>query len=96
MSINVDKEFVKHVAEVARLKLTDKEVEKFVPQMKEIIDTFSKLQEVDVEGVEPSFQPIAIDENLREDKIEKSLSQEEALRNSKANKEGYFLGPKAI
>lgn len=94
--IIVDEELVKHVAKVARLELTDKEVKKFVPQLKEIIETFSQLQEVDIKDIEPSFQPIKIDVNMRDDEVKESLSQEDALKNSKFNKEGYFQGPKAV
>ncbi|MCB9358500.1 Asp-tRNA(Asn)/Glu-tRNA(Gln) amidotransferase subunit GatC [Candidatus Woesearchaeota archaeon] len=94
--MEVDKELLEKVASVARLKLTDKEIDKFAPQMKEILDFFGKLQEVDTEGIRPSFQPIEIKNRLREDVIVNSLSQEDALRNSSLKKDGYFKGPKAV
>ena len=82
--------------ELARINLTEQEVEKFVPQFKEILEAFSKLDEVDVKSVEPSFQPVELKNALREDKIESSLAQEQALKNSKNTKDGYFKGPKAV
>jgi len=94
--MKVDKELIKHVAEVARLKLTEKEIEKFVPQLKEALDYFSKLDEVKTDKVKPSFQPVEIKNVLREDKEEKCLTQEEALSQTEHKKDGYFKGPKVV
>ncbi|MFH0978116.1 MAG: Asp-tRNA(Asn)/Glu-tRNA(Gln) amidotransferase subunit GatC [Candidatus Woesearchaeota archaeon] len=94
--MKLDKETVRHVAEVARLKLSEKEIEEFVPQLKELLDAFSKLDEVKVEGVRSSFQPIELKDAMREDKEGKCLSQKEALSNSPNTKEGYFKGPRAV
>jgi len=94
--MEVDEKLIKHVAEVARLKLTDKEVKRFVPELKEIMKNFEKLQEADTKNTKPSFQPIIIRNSLREDEIKESLSQEEALKNSAHTKEGYFKGPGAL
>ena len=92
--MKVDEELIKHVADVARLKLSYDEDGKFVPQLKEILEYFEVLGKVQVE-TEPSFQPVEMKNRLREDKITKSLSQDDALKLSK-NKDGYFLGPKAV
>ncbi len=94
--MEVNKEMIERVAGVARLDLTDEEVEKFVPQLKEILETFSKLDEVDTEEVQPSFQPVELKDSFREDKIEESVSQKEALKNVKHKKEGYIMGPKVV
>jgi len=94
--MKIDKELIKHVAELARLKLTDKEIDKFVPQLKEALEYFSKLDEVDTDNVKPSFQPVEIKNVLREDKEEKCLSQEEALSLTEHKKDGYFKGPRAV
>ena len=94
--MKVDKELIEKVASLARLKLTDADIKKFQPQLKEILDVFSKLDEVDVKGVEPSFQPVELKNVIREDKIEPCLTQEMALKNSENKKDGYFKGPKAV
>ena len=94
--MKVDKELIKHVAETARLKLTDKEIEKFLPQLKEALEYFSKLNEVKTDNVKPSFQPVEIKNVLREDKEEKCLSQEDALSLTEHKKDGYFKGPRAV
>ena len=94
--MKVDKELVKHIADLARLKLSEEEIEKFTPQLKEILESFSKLDEIDVDGVEPSFQPVELKNVMREDKIEECLSQEKALSLVKNKKDGYFKGPRAV
>ena len=94
--MRIDKALIEHIAELARLKLTEKEIEKFLPQLKEILETFSKLDEVNTENTKPSFQPVELKNMAREDKIKDCLTQEEALTNAKDKKDGYFKGPKAL
>ena len=96
MKVKINKELIEHVAEVARLKLTDKEIEKFSKELKEVIETFSKLDKVDTKGIETSLQPVELKNILREDKKEECLSQEEALSLSEHKKDGYFKGPRAV
>ncbi len=94
--MKVDKETLMHVAEVARLNLNEDEIKKFLVEMNEIIESFSTIDKLDTSGVKPSFQPVEIRNSFREDRIEKSFTQEDALRNSKQTKDGYFKGPKSI
>ncbi len=92
----VDKKLLLRVAENARLNLSEEEIEKFLPELKEILGTFQKLGEVDVSKEKPSFQPIRLENVMRKDLVEKCLTQEQALKNTKNKKDGYFLGPKAV
>jgi aspartyl-tRNA(Asn)/glutamyl-tRNA(Gln) amidotransferase subunit C len=94
--MKLDKEVVRHVAEVARLKLSEKEIEEFLPQLKEVLDALTKLDEIDVKNEKPSFQPIEIKNAMREDEVRPSLPKEEALKNSPNTKDGYFKGPRAV
>jgi aspartyl-tRNA(Asn)/glutamyl-tRNA(Gln) amidotransferase subunit C len=94
--MDLSRETVKHVAEVARLNLTEQEISEFLPQLKEIIGAFSELKKVDTDGTQPSFHPIALKDALGEDNPEPSLTNEEALRNSKHKKDGYFKGPRIL
>ena len=99
MEIEVTKELVKKVAENARLSLTDEELEKFTVELKEVIvDSFNKLDEVDVSDVSPSFQPIEQSNKFRKDEVKESLTQEEALENVKESlrENGYIKGPKVL
>ena len=96
MKVKINKELIEHVAEVARLKLTEKEIQKFSKELKEIIDVFSKLDQVDIKGIDPSLQAVELKNMLREDKEEKSFTQEQVLNLTDHKKDGYFKGPKAI
>ena len=96
MKVKINKELIEHVAEVARLKLTDKEIEKFSKELKEVIEAFSKLDKVDTKGIETSLQAVELKNMLRKDEKEDSFTQEEALSLSEHKKDGYFKGPKAI
>lgn len=94
--VKVDKELILKVAENARLQLSEDEVKQFVKEFKEILEAFSKIDEVDTKRIEPSMQPVALKNVLREDKTEPSLTQEEALKNTAHTKDGYFKGPRAV
>lgn len=92
----IDKEFIRRVAANARIELSDKEVEKFVGQFKEILEAFSKLDALNTDGVEIQIQPVELRNVLRDDIAKPCLSQEEALANTPHKKDGYFKGPRAI
>ncbi len=94
--MNIDKELIEHISDLARIKLTEAEIKRFLPQLKEILDAFSKLDKVDTKDTKPSFQPVELKNMMREDKVGKCLKQEEALSNSKEKKDGYFKGPMAV
>ncbi len=94
--MKIDKDLLEHVASLARLKLTGKEIKKFLPQLKEVLDVFSKLDKVDTKGVKESFQPVGLKNITREDKVEECLSQKDALSLAEHKKDGYFKGPRAV
>ena len=94
--MKIDKELISHVAKVARLELTDKEVKEFLPQLKEILDAFSEIQKVDTKNIEPSYHAVELKNKMREDKPGKCLDSKTALKNSKNTKNGYFKGPRVI
>ena len=79
-----------------QLELTDQEIKEFLPQIKEVLNAFSKLKEAPSNNLEPSFQPIEVKNITREDKIEKCLTQEQTLQNTQYKKDGYFKGPKTF
>ncbi len=94
--IDVDEKLIEHIARLARLELSKEEIKEFVPQLKEVFESFSKLQEANVSGVLPAFHPMTIKNKLRDDKVHKSLAQEEALSNSQNTKDGYFKAPPSV
>lgn len=94
--MQVDRKLLEHVADVARIRLTSEEIEKFLPQLKEALEFFSKLKEVDTENVKASFQPVELKNAMREDKEQKCLPQGDALSLTEHKKDGYFKGPRAV
>ena len=96
MKVKIDKKLIENIADVARLKLSENEKKQFAKEIKEIIDAFSKLDEVNTKDIETSLQPVELKNILREDKEEKCFTQEEALSLTEHKKDGYFKGPKVI
>ncbi len=91
--MEIDEKTVRHVAKLARLELTEKEVKTFQKDMNNVLESFNVLSDVEAE---PSFQPMHMENVFRKDDVEKSLSQGEALLNTKHKEKGFFKGPKAI
>lgn len=88
----IDRGMVRRVAEAARLSLTEEEIERYEWQLKVILEAFRELDEVDTEGVEPSYHPIMLEDVLRDD--EASLWGWDPLANSEHREDGYFRGPR--
>ncbi len=82
---------VKHIAKLADLPLSDDELEKFDSQLSETIEFINHLSEVNTEGVSPTSQVTGKTNELREDEVTASLSQEEALKNAEKKHNGYFV-----
>jgi aspartyl-tRNA(Asn)/glutamyl-tRNA(Gln) amidotransferase subunit C len=85
---------VEHVAKIARLNLTKREITKLQKELTDITNAFRILDEAP--SAEPSFQPIHLENVMREDKIEECLPQEISLKNTKHKEKGFFKGPKAV
>lgn len=94
--MQLDEKTLERVAKTARLNLTSEEKKEFLKQLSEVLNVFSELSKVDTKGVNPSIHPIKIENVFREDKKEKSLTQEQALSMTKNKTEGYFKGPKVM
>ena len=92
----IDAELLARVAKNARLSLTESESRKFLKEMQEILNAFSKIDEVNVDKAKPSFQPIELKNVWREDIAKKCLTQEEALSNTRHKEKGYFKGPRVV
>lgn len=92
----LSKEQVEHIAALARLKLSPKEIEKFASELTVILDYVEQLAEVNTEGVELKDQFITAENVFREDKSRKSLSRDEALANAPDKDDEFFKVPKVI
>ena len=75
----IDRDQVLHVARLARLKLTDEEVERMAVELSAVLDHIEKISELDLEGVEPTSHVVPVENVLREDKPRPSWSRERML-----------------
>ncbi len=92
----VSKSDVKKVAAVARLNLSEKELEKFSGELEKILEAFRELESIETTSVKPSFQPIPMANVLRDDRAEPSLPQAKALKNARNREAGFVKGPRVV
>jgi aspartyl-tRNA(Asn)/glutamyl-tRNA(Gln) amidotransferase subunit C len=91
------KETIDHISKLALIDLSEKEKEHLSQELGVILNYFKKLDELDLSNVDPTTHPIDGLKNVfREDISRKSLSNEEALRNAKHKKDGYFKAPRIL
>ena len=83
-------EEVKHVAKLAKLNLSEKELTKFQKQLSDVIDYINKLREVNTDEVEPTSQVTNLENVFREDEVKPSLTQKEVLSNTNSSHDGFF------
>jgi len=75
----ISNEEVLHVARLARLALSDDEVERLGAQLNAILEAVGKVSELDLEGVEPTAHPLELVNVWAEDEPRDSLSNDDAL-----------------
>jgi aspartyl-tRNA(Asn)/glutamyl-tRNA(Gln) amidotransferase subunit C len=81
---------VLHVARLARIGLTDADVEKFQQQLSTILDNFEALRQIDTTGVEPTTHTLPLENVMAADEPAGSLSSDEVLANAPLQHEGYL------
>lgn len=96
MGERIDESQVRHVAKLARLELSDDEVEKFSGQLSAILEYIEKLNELDTESVEPLAHCLAIHNVFREDQAKESLDVDSALANAPEREGQFFKVPKIL
>lgn len=94
MSITVKD--VEHVANLARLALTDEEKEQFTGQLNAILKYAEKLNELDTTGVEPTSHVLPLANVMREDEPGTSLPIEKVLRNAPEAEDDQFKVPAVL
>ena len=91
----ISRDEVLHVARLARLALTDEEVERLGGQLSAILEAVGKVSELDLEGVEPTAHPLDLVNVWAEDEPRPSLPVDEALANVPDREAGFFRVPPA-
>jgi len=90
------REEVQKVAMLARLQLSEEELELFTRQLGQIIDYVRQLEELDTEAVEPPAHPLPVQNVFRSDEPGRSLPVEQALANAPRRDREFFLVPPVL
>jgi len=89
----IDREQVLHVAKLARLKLTEDEVEKMASELSGILEHVERINELDLESVEPTSHVVAVENVLRPDEPRPSWPREDVLERAPDPAGGSFRVP---
>jgi aspartyl-tRNA(Asn)/glutamyl-tRNA(Gln) amidotransferase subunit C len=92
----ISRDEVAHLARLARLALSDEELDSYVGQIDAILGHVSQIQEVDVTGVDPTGNPLKDVNVFRSDEVEPCLTQEEALAEAPKAADGRFAVPRIL
>ncbi len=96
MDKKIDQTQVRKVAKLARLDLSEAEVEEFTGQLSAIIDYVEKMNKLDTSNVEPLAHCLPISNVFREDVIKESLGTEKTLANAPEQDGEFFKVPKIL
>ena len=91
--MSLSAEEVRKVADLARLELSEADVETMARQLSAIVDYINQLQQVNTDGVEPLAHALDLHDVFRDDVPAKSLSEAEALANAPARKDNFYRVP---
>ena len=94
MSVTIEE--VRHIARLARLRLTEDEEIAMASQLSKILDYVEQLNELDLTGVEPMSHVLDLVNAMRDDEVEHRITHEEALRNAPAADSDYFRVPRFV
>jgi len=89
----ISRDEVLHVAQLARLALTDEEVERLGGQLNAILEAVAKVSELDLSDVEPTSHPLDLVNVWGDDEPRPSLPLDEALANAPEREGGFFRVP---
>ena len=88
--MKLSRDEVLHIALLARLGLTETEVDRLREQLSNILENFEVLQQVDTRGIPPTAQSIALQNVMRDDEAASSLPQSQVLANASKKEENFF------
>lgn len=87
---------VEHVADLARMYITDEEKKALESELSAIIDFADKLSEADTTGIEPAAHAIHIQNVFRKDEVKPSYKREELIENAPDKQAGCFAVPRIV
>jgi len=94
--MKVDQATVRHIAGLARIKLTRDEAERLEAELSGILDWVEQLEEVDTSGVEPMTSVVAVTMKMRDDEVTDGGYADAILENAPAREDNFFVVPKVV
>jgi aspartyl-tRNA(Asn)/glutamyl-tRNA(Gln) amidotransferase subunit C len=94
--MSVSPEQVRHIAKLARIAMSDDELERLVPELNNILGWVEQLGEVDTDGVQPLATVIDQKLRLRDDVVTDGDIRDKVLANAPEAQHGFFAVPKVI
>jgi aspartyl-tRNA(Asn)/glutamyl-tRNA(Gln) amidotransferase subunit C len=94
--VSLDKEQVKHIAMLARLKLSENEYAESVEKLSRIVDFVDQLSQANTDGVLPMAHPLHAAQRLRPDHVTETNERDYYQQNAPAVENGLYLVPKVI
>ena len=94
--MSVSPEQVRHIAKLARIAMSDEELDRLLPELNNILGWVEQLGEVDTDGVEPLATVIDQKLRLRDDVVNDGNIRDAILANAPAAQHGFFAVPKVI
>ena len=94
--MSVDTATVRHIAKLARIAMSDEELDRLLPELNNILGWVEQLGEVNTDGVEPLTAVIDQKLRLRDDVVNDGSCRDEVLANAPDAQHGFFAVPKVI
>lgn len=85
---------VRHVARLAELEFSDGEISKITPQLDKILEHVARVSSVETDGILPTSHVVDMKNVFRDDTVDDSVSQEEALKNAPEEEDDGFKVPR--
>ena len=92
----ITREDVAHVADLARLALSDDELDRFTDQLAAVLDHARDVEALDTAGVPPTAHPLPLRNVLRDDEVRPSLDRDEVLAQAPVTEGGRFVVPPVL
>ncbi|MDQ7802508.1 Asp-tRNA(Asn)/Glu-tRNA(Gln) amidotransferase subunit GatC [Amycolatopsis sp. NPDC049691] len=93
---NISRDEVAHLAKLARLAVTDDEIDVFAGQLDQILDSVAKVSEVAADDVPPTSHAVPLTNVFRQDVVVPGLTQQQALAGAPAAEDGRFRVPRIL
>ena len=94
--MSVSTEQVRHIAKLARIAMSDEEIERLAPELNNLLGWVEQLGEVNTDGIEPLTAVIDQKLRLRDDVVTEGDIRDEVLANAPEAQHGFFAVPKVI